>query len=81
MLLYLLHDKFRELPHEPSPAIPRLDRNQRALLGAGLFLSLWCVLRLLAARGDQFAVDAPIAVAALCLGLRAIRQSIAPRVR
>ncbi len=76
MLLFLLHE-FRASPDEPQRALPRLDRDQRALLAAGLFLSLWCMLRLLAARGEHFGVDAALAVSALWLGLRAIRQSFA----
>jgi hypothetical protein len=71
MLLFLLRDNFRELPESPRAAhrVPEFCPDARAVLGAGLFLSAWCALRLLADPGVGLSVDVVLAVACLCLGI------------
>ena len=70
MLIFLLHDKFREPPEPPPSAalVVRFRKDARALFAAGLVLSAWCALRLLTAHGRGFSV-VDIALALPCLGL------------
>jgi hypothetical protein len=75
MLLFLLHDNFRELPGRPRVVVD-FRRDAQALLGAGLFLTFWCVLRLLADPGAGVSFDVALAVASLCLGVGAVLHGI-----
>jgi len=83
MLLFVLSNDFRELPEQPEPSSEELRADARALLASGLFLTLWCTLRLLAAKGEGFSDDAALATAFLGLGvgtvLHAVRSSPAWR--
>jgi hypothetical protein len=72
MLLFLLHDNFHELPGGAPRVVVEFRRDAQALLGAGLFLTFWCVLRLLAASGRGVSFDVALAVASLCLGVGAV---------
>jgi hypothetical protein len=78
MLLFLLHDNFRELPEAPRAArvARKFCRDAKALLGAGLFLSAWCLLRLLVKSGEGFNFDIALALGCLCLGVRAVLRSL-----
>jgi transposase len=79
MLLFLLHDKFRDRPERRPPATPvfgQFREDARALFGAGLFLSLWCVLRLFAARGHGLNVDVVLALLCLYVGVAAVLRSV-----
>jgi hypothetical protein len=69
MLLFLLSDHFRELPDKAPTIVVQFRSDARALLGAGLFLAVWCVLRLLAASDEGMSFDVALAVACLCLGV------------
>ena len=78
MLLFLLHDNFREPPERPLQAPRRrvtVRDEARALLLAGLVLSVWCGVRLLAAYGHGPSVDVALAIPCLCLGLAAMARS------
>jgi hypothetical protein len=76
MLLFLLHDNFRELPGSAPRVVVESRRDAQALLGAGLFLAFWCVLRLLAASGAGVSFDVALAVVSLCLGVCAALHAI-----
>jgi len=69
MLLFLLRDNLPEPGYAPRPTAPTKGAYAAELLTSGLFLSVWCVLRLLSARGDSFVVDSALALACLALGL------------
>jgi hypothetical protein len=79
MLLFLLHDHFHELPG-PAPRFILKSRDSRAdaraMLGAGLFVIVWCTLRLLAASGDGPSFDIGLAVACWCVGVGAALHGI-----
>ena len=75
MLLFLLRDNFREPPLVPPLARPTEGAYARELAASGLLLSAWCALRLLAAHGENFAVDVVLAVPCLAFGLWVAWQS------
>ncbi|HWZ88849.1 MAG TPA: hypothetical protein VNW92_08360 [Polyangiaceae bacterium] len=72
MLLFVLSDNFRELPEQPELPCSHLRADTRALFASGLFVALWCALRLLVARGEGFSVDVALAVPFLGVGLAAV---------
>jgi hypothetical protein len=76
MLLFLLRDNFREPPYVPHRATPTTGWYAAELLAAGLFVSVWCALRLLVGRGEGSAVDAVLAVPSLVLGLWVVFRSV-----
>ena len=75
MLLFLLRDNFRE-PHYAPPSSARAPVPYAVeLFVSGLFLSSWCLLRLIAEHGDQLAVDRALALLCLALGVWAMLRS------
>ena len=76
MLLFLLHDNFHELPRGAPRVVAESRRDAQALLGAGLFLTFWCVLRLLAASGAGVNFDVALAVASLGVGVGAVLHGL-----
>ena len=76
MLSFLLRDNFREPAYAPPPASSPPDPYAAELLASGLFLSVWCVLRLCAEHGEHFAVDSALAVPCLALGLWVALRSL-----
>jgi hypothetical protein len=76
MLLFLLRDNFWEPPYVPRRVAPISGLYTVELLAAGLFVSAWCALRLLAGRGEGFAVDAALAMLCLVFGLRVVFRSV-----
>jgi hypothetical protein len=77
MLLFLLQDSFRD---RPAPRLARPEAKVRdytsALLGAGAFLSGWCVLRLVATRTAGFGFDIGLAAFCLALGLATVAYCV-----
>jgi hypothetical protein len=75
MLLFLLRDHFQEPRHVPQLASPLKGAYANELLASGLVLSAWCALRLLAERGEHFAIDFALALPCLAFGLWAVWHS------
>jgi hypothetical protein len=71
MLLFLLHENFRELPEPAPPVVVKFRGDSQAILGAGLFVTVWCTLRLLAGSGEGPSFDVGLAVACWCVGAAA----------
>jgi hypothetical protein len=73
MLLFVMRGHASQ---PPLPDIPRSAGKARGytpeLLGAALFLCLWCVLRLLISRDTSRGVDAALAVSSLVIGVRIV---------
>jgi hypothetical protein len=76
MLLFLLRDNLPEPGYAPRPTAPTKGAYAVELLASGLFLSVWCVLRLLSAHGDSFVVDCALALPCLVLGLWVVLRSV-----
>ena len=76
MLLFLLRDNLRELPYSPHRAGPAKVEYTAELLASGAFLSAWCVLRLLSAHGESFAVDRALALPCLAFGLWVVVSAV-----
>jgi hypothetical protein len=76
MLLFVLSDNFREPPEHPELSRAQARADARALLASGLFVTLWCALRLLAAKGEGLSVDVAIAVPFLGLGIGTVLSAV-----
>jgi len=77
MLLFLMRDHFPPLPlPEPVHAGSEVRPYTTELLSAALFLSGWCVLRLLASHDTSHGIDALLAVSGLVVGFGTAMQCL-----
>ncbi len=77
MLLFLMRGQFhRSPPPEALSSGGKLHDYTAELLAAALFLSGWCVLRLLVSRDTSHGVDAALAVSGLGVGIASVMHCL-----
>ena len=77
MLLYALtRELFQPGPQRPDRPARRAFPDAGAMIAAGTFVAVWCLLRLWAAREAGGGVDVAIAIPCLLIGLRAAHSGV-----